>query len=199
MSKDSIKSQVDVRRAGLLLFIGATQFMIGMMVAEAFYPNYSISANFISDLGATCRENCIIYQPTSSIFNGSVLLFGLFTLIAAYLIHRGAEQKLVAIIFALASIGIMGVGIFPETARSLHGLFSLIAFLFGGISAIIAYRLERRPLNYISILLGLVTLVALLLFSLDANFGLGPGGMERMIAYPVILWAIGFGAYLMNT
>jgi len=28
--------------------------------------------------------------------------------------------------------------------------------------------------------------------------GIGPGGLERMMAFPVLLWAIGFGGHLMG-
>ena len=35
---------VDARKvAGALLFVGAAQFVVGMMLAEAGYPGYSIS------------------------------------------------------------------------------------------------------------------------------------------------------------
>ena len=37
--------------AGALLFVGGLQFTLGMIVAEAVYPNYSVSRNYISDLG----------------------------------------------------------------------------------------------------------------------------------------------------
>ena len=32
----------------------------------------------------------------------------------------------------------------------------------------------------------------------DTFLGLGKGGMERMIAYPALLWAVGFGGYLIG-
>jgi hypothetical membrane protein len=36
--------------AGALVFIGGSQFVLGMLVAEALYLGYSISQNYISDL-----------------------------------------------------------------------------------------------------------------------------------------------------
>ena len=60
-------------------------------------------------------------------------------------------------------------------------------------------RLQKKPMLYFSIVLGLVTLVALVLYIGSEYLGLGPGGMERMIAYPVLLWAIGFGGHMMAT
>lgn len=39
------------RAAGALIFTGAVQFVIGMLLAEFLYPGYSASGNYISDLG----------------------------------------------------------------------------------------------------------------------------------------------------
>jgi hypothetical protein len=40
-------------------------------------------------------------------------------------------------------------------------------------------------------------LVATVLYGSHVYLGLGAGGMERMVVYPVLLWSIGFGGYLM--
>ncbi len=52
--------------SGALLFVGSAQFVIALTVAEALYPAYSISQNYISDLGATCRATCQVVQPTAT-------------------------------------------------------------------------------------------------------------------------------------
>lgn len=177
--------------AGALLFIGATQFIVGMFLAEATYPGYSISENFISDLGV---------GPSASVFNSSVFLLGLTAVVAAYLLQRAFGQLVVSVFFALAGAGAMGVGIFPESFGTglVHTLASLVAFLFGGLAAIIAYKLEKPPLTYLSVVMGVIALLALGLFLGNYFLGLGKGGMERMIAYPILLWVVGFGGYLMT-
>ena len=43
-----------------------------------------------------------------------------------------------------------------------------------------------------------MSLVALALFGADIDLSLGTGGMERMIAYQELFWAVGFGSYLMG-
>jgi len=40
--------------------------------------------------------------------------------------------------------------------------------------------------------------MALVLFDADIDLSLGRGGMERMIAYPELFWAVGFGSHLMG-
>ncbi len=187
------------RLAGGLIFVGAGEFLAGMIIAESFYPGYSVSQNFISDLGATCRSSgpCQIFQPASAIFNTSVSLFGLLTIIGALFLWRAYKDKILVPIVALAGIGVLGVGLFPETTGVVHGLLSFIAFLFGGVSAIVAYKIERPPFSYISVIIGAITLVALGLYVSKQYSGLGPGGMERMIAYPALIFALGFGGHLM--
>ena len=42
--------------AGTLFLVATSQFVIGLVVAEALYPGYSISSNYISDLGVGASE-----------------------------------------------------------------------------------------------------------------------------------------------
>jgi len=180
--------------AGSLVLVGAAQFIVGMVVAEALYSGYSVADNYISDLGV---------GPSALVFNSSVFLFGLLVVIAAYLIWRGVVAgvgaKIVAVLFFIAGIGVMGVGVFTEDAGAIHWVVSMIAFLFGGLSAIAAYKLEKTPLNYISVIMGLIGIIAMVLFITENYLGLGAGGMERMIAYPEVLWAVGFGGHLIGS
>jgi hypothetical membrane protein len=190
-------------KAGLALFIGAVQFGIGLILAEIYYPyppGYNVSTNYVSDLGATCTTggSCTIYQPTSDIFNGSIILLGLLIIVSAYFIQKSFAWKPATGLIALAGIGALGVGLFPETTGIWHSIFSLIVFLFAGLSAIITFWLQKPPLSYISIILGAVTLAALFLYVGNIYLGLGAGGMERMVVYPVLLWALGFGGHLMG-
>ena len=53
------------------------------------------------------------------------------------------------------------------------------------------------PWSWFSPVLGIITLVAVVLLGAKVYLGLGAGGMERIIAYPLIIWAIGTGAYFM--
>jgi hypothetical membrane protein len=176
--------------AGSLVLVGAAQFIVGMMVAEALYSGYSVRDNYISDLGV---------GPSALVFNSSVFLFGLTIVIASYCIWRVFGGKLIPVLFAIAGAGVMGVGVFTENAGAIHGVVSLIAFLFGGLSAIAAYKLEKPPLNYISVIMGFLALIALVLFATENFLGLGKGGMERMVAYPMVLWAVAFGGHLIGS
>ena len=187
-------------KAGVAIFVGAVQFGVLLIVAEAYYPGYSVSANYVSDLGATCtsgNSSCLINQPTSMIFNSSIILLGLLVLVGAYFLQRAFHWKPATGLVAVAGVGALGVGLFPETTGVWHGIFSLVVFLFAGLSAIVTARFQRKPMFYFSVILGFVTLFFLIGYVGYIDLGLGVGGMERMVVYPVLLWAIGFGGHLM--
>jgi hypothetical membrane protein len=193
----------NVRIAGILFFIAATQFVLCLIIAEALYPGYSISDNYISDLGV---------GPSSLVFNSSIFLLGLLAVIGAYFLPRTINFRALTILLVLMGIGAMGAGVFTKDFATVHGAVSLMAFVFGGLSAIASFKVLKMPLSVISVVLGLMTLGALALFAgglltsgaytsteapvSDLFLGIGPGGIERMIVYPAVLWLAGFSGYL---
>ena len=81
-------------------------------MAQAYYPSYSITKNELSDLGAICHNAvgptpgvCTIYQPASIIWNVTLSLFGLLTVVAAYFIYRGLKDRLFSAFFGLYGLG----------------------------------------------------------------------------------------------
>jgi hypothetical membrane protein len=182
--------------SGTMLLLGSAQFIIALIIAEALYHRYSVSMNYISDLGATCRVTCQVMQPTAAIFNSSASLLGLFGIVGAVSIWRGFHSRILLVFIDLTSFGATGVGLFPENTGPIHQVVSLITFVFAGLSAIASYRMQKAPFSFFSIILGVMTFSSLTLYVSNVFLGLGPGGMERMIVYPALIWAMGFGAYL---
>jgi hypothetical membrane protein len=182
---------------GALAFVAAAQFIVALIVAESLYPGYSVSQNFISDLGATCRATCVVVQPTATIFNSSVILLGLLTIAASYFVRRQFKSWLLPVLLVITGLGAVGVGVFPETTGVIHPIVSFITFLFAGLSAIASYREQKAPSSYFVVLLGAMTLIALSLYVSKIYLSLGQGGMERIVAYPVLIWGAAFGAGLM--
>jgi len=120
--------------AGVLILVAVTQFVLGVIVSEALYSGYSISDNYISDLGV---------GPSSLIFNSSVFLMGLLLIIGAYFLQRAFAFPMLTAMLVLTAIGAMGVGVFTEDFGTLHAVVSLIAFLFSGLSAIFSVLCSR--------------------------------------------------------
>ncbi len=176
-------------KSGILIFIGAFQFSILLMIAEALRPSYSIHKNYISDLGV---------GPYSYIFNYSIIILGILIIIGIIFLLLENKRSLLPYTLILAGIGAIGVGAFPENTGSPHLYFSLITFLFSGISAIIAsFSIIKGPLRVFSPIIGIMILVSLGLYIEGKYYGIGVGGMERMIVYPTLLWALTFSGYLM--
>ena len=183
--------------AGTLLVVGGARFTISLIIAEAVYPGYSVSANFISDLG-------VWGKPSAAIFNPSTMIFGLTVLASAYFINKHFNNHLITALVALAGAGALGVGVFPENTFVVHGIpvihyiSAFLAFVVGGISAISFYKVTKPPFRYLTVILGASTLLAAILFYATRHIGylgIGVGGMERMMAYPTLMAIIAFGGY----
>lgn len=174
-------------RAGAILFIGTAWFLMGTIVSEILYPGYRVT-QMISDLGV---------GSTALLFNTAIFGFGLLLIAAAYLLHSTGTNRCFLVLLALTGFGAAGVGIFPETIIVPHAICAVTVFVCGGICAILGYRVFSGPWSWFSPVLGIITLVAVVLLGMKCYLGLGAGGMERMTAYPLIIWAFGSGAYLM--
>lgn len=212
--------------AGALLFVGGSLVTTAIPISEALFPNYSVANNYISDLGGpiTLAEHppgvVVIHQPGSIMFILAVLLLGVSALMSAKTISSESSAKWFRRFLYLYGIGalvvaasyapyytyanqlirapITSVPIAIGLGAAAHGIGSLFVFLFGGLSAIASFRIVKRPLNYFFLFSGVVTIVALVFSESSFTIGLGVGGIERLAAYPALIWTIAFGAYRMG-
>ena len=188
--------------AGALFFIAGTLILLGIVTAEATYPGYSVSQNYISDSGGA--RNGAIMQPAAATLDTTLVVGGLLIIGGAYAIHRALDKRVfpsaLPLLIALAGIGSVGVGVFNETFDIIHWLLSALTFIAGGFAAIAAFSQLNAPFRYFSVILGITALV----FAIGPNIApavafLGVGWAERWVVYPLVLWLIGFGGYLMGT
>jgi hypothetical membrane protein len=181
----------DKTLAGLFISIAVAQFILLLVLSEILYPNYNASTNFISDLGV---------GPTAYIFNSAAVILGLGVICASFLLRKATKDNIFFALIFITGICTMIVGIFPETTGAPHLIAAAGTFVLGGISAIISFRITKKsPLSYMSIVLGLITVVTFFASQISGStFGLGQGGIERIIAYPVLIWLLMFGGYLLN-
>lgn len=188
--------------SGALYFLAGSIVLMGIITAEAYYPSgYSTFKNEISDLGATRQPNSISYEPSSSIFNTVMFLSGLMILIATYNVHKYFKKWGFTIPLILFGLGLVGVGVFPGNIRPYHGMSAMLAFLSGGVAAIMAFKITISPLKYIGILFGSIALITwgIAVFSPSLLLpSIGMGGTERWVAYPLMLWLTGLGGYFMQ-
>jgi hypothetical membrane protein len=186
----------DPRLPGALLFVEAAQFMTVIMLAASMAPAYDFGGGAISDLG--------VIGATATVFNVSLVVTGLLNLVAGSLLYLDRPSAWRLAIYVAAGVGAIGAGLLPLDKGDAHSLFALGAFLFFNVQAIASSRLAGGPMAAISVLAGVVGLVFVVIMVIGdagdpAVFGpIGHGGAERMIVYPVMLWMLAFGGYLMG-
>lgn len=188
--------------AGALIVLAGCIALMGIISAETFYPGYSTAQNDISDLGATRPPNSVILQPSATIFNATMLATGLLVIGAAFALHRAGYVWTATVPLGLFGLGAFLVGVFPGDWGDIHALSALLTFVAGAVSAIAVATVVRSPLRYITTALGgisLLTLVSYFVMGAASPMAVfGPGGLERWVAYPVLLFVLAFGGYLVG-
>ena len=192
--------------AGLSMVLSGFIAFMGIVTAEVLYPTYSTRQD-ISDLGSTRPPDPVIHEPSATIFNSTMLVTGTLVLIAAFFVYRAVNRRGFPAVLAIFGLGAFGVGVFPGNVTPWHGLFALLTFFSGGITVVLSSRIVSRPFSVMCGLLGgisLLVLVSVFFFGLvirgphPLEF-LGGGGIERWVVYPLILWTLAFGGYLLGT
>lgn len=167
--------------------------VLGMIVAEALYPGYSVSTQTISALGAAEAPSA-----SRTVFNGAMVAGGLLALVGAGALHRVYRRRaLTGVVAVTAGVGLVGVGLFPTQTGPPHVVAALVAFGGIGASALVAGATVAGPFRAVSAVLGGLELLALGAFMAFARSNpLGVGGLERVVAALGIVWLLAFGGSL---
>jgi hypothetical membrane protein len=190
-----------IRIGGVLYVIAVFQFLAFELVAETLYPGYNVANNYISDLGATCIAppsiaGCVVHQPSATIFDTTVFFLGLILFAGTILVYRATRKKSYFIATVVADLAILLVGVFPENTGWVHAGISEVAFLFSGISLILARTVVKKEslLRYLVVAFGVLTLFFTAGFGVSAAVGVGGG--EWLIVLSALLGILALGGYL---
>lgn len=199
---------------GALFLIAASEFFLAQIIAQLAWPGYSISQYDVSALGVT---ECGPYtngsggltfyacSPLHMVMNAGFILLGVLTS-AGIILTRSIwpQRRLTSVGVALVAVSGLGPifsGLFPANVNlGFHVLGGLLNFLTASVGLLLlglGARKQNGRLAAWSIALGLTTIVGLVLSGNQVFLGLGPGGMERVIGYSPVIWAIGLGAALL--
>jgi hypothetical membrane protein len=187
---------------------GGLLFLLLTTAAESIYPNFSMQNNAISDLAA-------LGTSTTAIEETAVLGLAICWIVGAYYLFRNTGKRGLMILNLLPGVGYLLAGLSPENVNlTIHSVGALFAFPLGAIVVTLSYRSIRGPFRYFPVGLGALSLIATFMIffgyrivgpcgtcTYDQSLGklaLGLGGWESMIVYPVLVWLIAFGAYLMT-
>lgn len=187
--------------------------MLLTTVSEAIYPNFTLQTNSISDLAAV--------GATTAIIEGTAIIgMGVSWTIGAYYLNRTQRKRGVIILNLLPGVGQLLAGFSPENVNIvIHSIGALLAFLFGPIVVILSYKTSNASFRYFAVGLGVLSLASAFVIFIGGQLvgpcgtcsstvpqytqrlqelGLGLGGWESLIIYPLLAWLIGYGSYLLN-
>ena len=195
-------------KLGPILYVSSIQFFaVQIFVAMQWNPPYSLARDTISDLGNTAcgtfnsRPVC---SPLHGLMNASFIVLGIAMTAGSILISRKFAKSRAATVgfaaMAASGIGVIIVGIFPENSiPAFHGLGAAIPFTLGNAALIIIAAAPVLPaaLRLYSFLSGTLAVLALVSYSSSHYLGLGEGGIERVVAYPQVVWLIVIGIFLL--
>ncbi|WP_189600641.1 DUF998 domain-containing protein [Streptomyces lateritius] len=180
-------------------------FVMHGIVESAWAQPYSWARNNISDLGnvhcalQTEPEPRYICSPEHAMMNTSFVALGISLIIGAALTgdmwRKGITAAVARLLVASAGAGFVLVGLAPaDVDENQHFLGALLVMGTGNIGLLLAgFALAHYipgPLRRLTSLLGVTAITAFGLFLSHHYLGLGMGGMERVAAFPLLVWAL---------
>ena len=192
-SKDGVRSRQSI--AGALYLTGGISFWIIVTISEAIYPSYSVRTNMLSDLGA-------IGTTTGLLFDVSVFSLSLMWVVAAFLIFSQHKPYLIANL--LLPVGLLLASVSPENVYlPLHIAGAYIGFVGGAAATLCDFKMIKSRFRYFALILGILSVISIVVLFRGYTNGidsqtLGAGGWERLVLYPLVVWFIALGAYLMS-
>jgi hypothetical membrane protein len=166
------------------------------MLAASIAPVYDFRGGAISDLG--------VIGETALLFNVLLVVTGVLNAVGGYLLFTWHRRMWLLAAYLIGGAGAAGAGLLPLDTGGLHALFALVGFLFFNIEALGTAFVVRGPMKAISLIAGAIGLIFVVVMVIgDAGnpgvFGpIGHGGAERMIVYPVMLWLLVLGGFLVG-
>lgn len=192
----TIKEPNNRKTVSAILLFGIIQWMLVIILAEGIQPDYVSSIHYVSTLGT---------GKTALFYNTSTIILGISVLISSILIRSFNSLRVFFILFLITGLATIGVGVFPEDSRPMHGIVTPIALIFGALAAMFSYRLQEKPAAYFCVILGVVSLVSGLWFipflglSVESRamfMGLYKGTLERIVIYTNLMWVLILGSQL---
>lgn len=180
--------------AGALLFLGGASFWLINTISESLYPDYTVHDAALSRLGS-------LPSPTRWLWNSGVMFMAITWLLAVYLLFLLPGRRLWFALNLLPPFGVAMVSLFPAgSPDGFHSIATLLVFVTSGCVMVADGVCIALPFRFFSLILGTISL-GTFTFSTFSPFlyqVLGQGGNERIVVYPIIIWLMSFGGFLMG-
>ena len=183
--------------SGVSFALAGITTLLGVMIAEGLYPGaYSTHANTLSDLGRLHVDSNFL--PAAYVYNSTLVLTGIWTMLGAIQLFRLKYDILWnrSLLFAYG-VGVVCLGFVPSDVSVIHPFLAITTFLIGSLSLLSHVFTERGAFRILSLLLGCISIFSLIGFFTLSPI-LGAGGIERLVTYPVTLWVVLYGGFLLG-
>lgn len=207
----SLQSPRRLVQIGAVCWVLSAVFFLAQVAAHAvFQPAFSVLDDRVSDLGnTTCGPwltHAYACSPLHGLMDAAFVATGVLLLVGAVLTWPAWPRRKLTIIglasIALAGLGYVVVGLNPEDVNiRLHILgasnlfFSNLALLLLGL----ATRPEHGWRSRLALSLACVAVLGMLAGPvLLIGVGHGGGLAERLVLYPLVIFAITVGASLLQ-
>jgi hypothetical membrane protein len=192
-----------------LLCAGTLQFFAAHVVAQAAWSTpYSWAEDYISDLGAVgCGP--AVCSPLHAVMNAAFVLQGVLlaagTALTAGAWAPGAGRRVWQGLVLVSGASWIVVGLVPEDVNgTLHAAGALPGFLVSNAALLVAAAspsTRTRPLcRWAAAVLGVVGVAGLVLLGAAMGTAGGPVGVgtaERLVVFPLQVWAVVVGIALL--
>ncbi len=183
---------ISSRFAGLCGIIGPLIALTGIVVAILLSPWFNWFTNALSDLGHPSN-------PAAPIFNTSLILAGLFTLVLTFwlLRHQVFEGSVIGVIAAIlliiAQFFLIGIGVFHEGYGYTHFVVSLgffVMLLLAGMIYGVRLMQEKhlRLIGAMAFILALISALIWVAYFLNLMPFTGVAIPEIISAVTAIIW-----------
>ncbi|KLU59010.1 hypothetical protein CEB3_c50300 [Peptococcaceae bacterium CEB3] len=190
-------------------FIGQGITQIGMRTP------YSLRNDAVSELGVTTcgpftnpttHQTIVACSPFHAVMNVTFVIYGLLIFCGILLTRSFWPRRKLAstgvFLVALAGLCIAVAGFAPgNSALTVHEVAASVQFFAQNLGLILlgsgAIK-THRLFGWITLLAGVMGFVGIIMSGTPPYIGLGYGGWQRVGAYPLALWAIGFGVMLLR-
>jgi hypothetical membrane protein len=173
--------------------------LVEYLVSGSWRGQYSYRTNYISQLGVQqCSEGAC--NSAYWLLNVSLVLVGVGGAILVQTLWRAAHTRAPAVLFALASVGVIVAGACPENViRSVHSGGAEMFFIFAPAGVLVMavhswqwMGLIRYPMAIVSAL----GIASLIVYLQGEQSWISPGVLERVLAYATLaglvlaLWSV---------
>ena len=186
----------DRETASTLLLFGIIQWILVVIISEGLQPDYISSIHYVSTLGT---------GSTATIYNVSTITLGTCITLSTIYLNKISPSRVFVILLLIAGLATIGVGVFPEDSRPMHGYVTPIALIFGALAAMTTRKLLNKPVYYFVFILGAISLITGLAFipylglsveSRATYLGFYKGTLERIVIYTNLLWILLLGSQI---